>query len=119
MNSQQISASADRLAENAWFRLIGRGSMIVVAVLLPIIAKAVWDMKSEQAQFAGEVSGKIGILTIQIQSGMQDRYRSTDAKRDMDLQNEINRNQNRMIERLQSRLDRVEQAMSGRPGGPR
>jgi len=117
MNARELTDKADSIAENAFLKLIGRIGMASAFPVLVLVStwagNTLWDMKAEQSKLAG----KVDVLTERVSMQMEDRYRKSDADRDLRTRDQKDAEHDRRLDRLDQRIDRLE----GRSGmqGPR
>jgi len=83
------SDTVERLASNAWFTLIGRGSMVVGFALLAYLGRTLVEVQSD-----------LKVLTNTVALNMSDRYRGIDAQRDLQIRDI-------KIDALKSRIDEL------------
>lgn len=106
MNARELYDRADSISENAFFKILGRGIMVVVGPaaigMMGWVGNALWDMKAEQAKMTGEMN----VLRTTIELQMSDRYRGSDAARDFRIRDQKDVEQDRRIQSIETRLDR-------------
>lgn len=84
------ATKVDKLASNAVFTVAGRAAMIVALPVLAFMGKTLIEIQIE-----------VSVLKATVESGMTDRYRATDAVRDMRATQLQIDNHNRRIEVLE------------------
>ncbi len=70
------------------------------------LGTTLWSMNTKQ----GELSGKIDLLAERISVQSEDRYRKSDADRDLRARDQKDAEHDRRLDRVDARIDRVEQA---------
>jgi hypothetical protein len=129
MNAQQLTDKADELAENGVLKLLGRFFMIISAPAIVWLGAVMWDFSKEQAQTKGQltssieqVRGEIAVLRATVELKMTDRYTATDAKRDQQLLDQRNTEQDRRLTEnstaIKENRDRIRILESKPYGGP-
>lgn len=107
MTGEQLTEKADRIAENAFLKLIGRLGMAsafpVLIASMTWLGSTLWHLNAEQAKLAA----RIDILTERLDSNMGDRYRATDALRDLKLRDQKDAEQDRRIEDILREIQRI------------
>lgn len=104
MTGEQLTSKADQIAENAFLKLVGRVGMAaafpVLIASMSWLGSTLWALNAEQAK----LSARMDVLTEQIKSNMEDRYRSGDAVRDFRLRDQKDLEQDRRINELIQRM---------------
>lgn len=104
---------AERVADDVWFRLAARGSMLVLGFVgLPLgiyisggALASINELKKEQAAMFVQLQVIQTTITLQ----MADRYKGDDARRDFQLRDlRIDNNKDR-VDRNERRLELLEQ----------
>jgi predicted metal-dependent hydrolase len=107
MTGEQLSSRADQIAENAFLKLIGRLGMAaafpVLIASMTWLGSTLWSLNTEQAK----LSARIDVLTERIGVDVSERYRASDAKRDLLLRDQKDAEQDRRIEDLLREIRRI------------
>lgn len=110
MNARELTDKADQWAENAFLKLIGRVGMAsafpVLIASMTWLGSTLWSLNTEQAK----LSAKVDVLSERLSGQLDDRYRGSDAVRDLKARDQKDTEQDRRLDRLDNRLDRIEQA---------
>lgn len=115
MTGEQLTNKAERFAENAFLKLIGRVGMAsafpVLIASMTWLGSTLWSLNADQAK----LTARIDVLTERIEGNMSDRYRSTDALRDFKLRDQKDAEQDRRIEDILREVQRVVDRMERKP----
>lgn len=86
---------AERIVTNVWFTLLGRAAALAALPLLAYMGKIILD-----------VQGDVRVLNATIGFSMSDRYRGSDAARDLKLRD-------LEIDTIKQRLSEIERVVRG------
>lgn len=115
MTTEQLSSKADRIAENAFLKLIGRVGMAsafpVLIASMSWLGSTLWTLNTEQAR----LSARIDVLTERIGLDITDRYRASDAKKDLLLRDQKDAEQDRRIEDILREIRRIVERLDRKP----
>lgn len=96
-NGGNGNTKVEQLATNVWFLLFGRAAAVVALPLIAYLGKTVLDMQSD-----------VRVLNATIGFSMGDRYRGSDAARDLKLRD-------LEIDTIKTRLNELERQARTKP----
>lgn len=111
MNTQVLMSQADKIAENSLLKLVGRvgmaASLPILLVGMSWLGNTLWSLNAEQAKLGGRIDVLAGLMTERT----ADRYTQQDARRDLQLLESRNAEQDRRLVETQSLMKEVFQRL--------
>lgn len=108
MNANQLYDAADRVAENAFLKIVSRISMAmaapIVAVGITWFGNTLWTINNSQ----GEMKGQINLLAQQVSQISEGKYTANDAGRDAKAQTIKDNEQDRRISTVETKIERLQ-----------